>query len=157
MTDEHARALDLAAASIDFELNEAEQAVLDGHLASCSRCRRRAFALREDQRALENLPRYAPTQAVSDQVVRTLRRGGRSPAPTFRLLLAASLVALLALSSIVIGAGYLRREPPPDLSVVPSAVPATPGPTTPDPTQAPAASSTPSASPTPSPAVSDPP
>lgn len=152
MTDEHARALELAAAAIDFTLDAGEQAALDAHLDACPRCRRRAFALGADQRSLESLPRIAPTQAVSAHVLRTLQRGHRSSAPTLRLLLAASLVALLALSSVVIGAGYLRREPPPDLSVVP-----TPGPATPEPTQPPADSPSPTESPTPSADASGPP
>jgi uncharacterized protein (DUF305 family) len=53
----HEGALELAAASIDFELDPFEQEMLDHHLVACGMCSRTAAALRNDARRIAGLPR----------------------------------------------------------------------------------------------------
>jgi len=53
----HEAPLELAATSIDFELNLVEQRMLDRHLVACGTCSRTAAALRNDARRIARLPR----------------------------------------------------------------------------------------------------
>ena len=71
MTTVHDDFLELAAASIDFELTETERASLAAHLADCVPCRRRVIALEADQRAIAQLPSFALAPRV----------GGSGPRP----------------------------------------------------------------------------
>ena len=53
----HVAALELAATSIDFELNPVEQRMLDRHLVACEMCRHTGEALRNDARMIASLLR----------------------------------------------------------------------------------------------------
>jgi hypothetical protein len=141
MTD-HVRAHDLAAAAIDFDLTNDEQAELDGHLVGCASCRDHADALRVDARSLAQLRQVDAPARVRSRVVR-----GPQPAWGMRLALAAA-VGVLALAVGVIVSSGLNRDrqdvavnPTPGSSTpsfpaasgavpssAPSAAPPTPGP-----------------------------
>jgi anti-sigma factor RsiW len=77
----HDRFIDLAAASIDFELSPAERAELDGHLTTCAPCRSFAAALRADARALGDLPRITVPPHLAGQMRSRLRSGSVDWAP----------------------------------------------------------------------------
>ena len=55
----HRRFLELAAASIDFDLSQREHRDLNAHLAACASCRRDLAALRGDARTIAALPLLA--------------------------------------------------------------------------------------------------
>jgi hypothetical protein len=103
MTD-HARAQELAAAAIDFDLTNDEQAELDGHLAGCASCRDHADALRVDARSLAQLGQVDAPDRVRSRVVR-----GPRPAWGMPLALAAA-VGVLALAVGVIVSSGLNRD-----------------------------------------------
>lgn len=135
MTTVHDRSLELAAASIDFELSETERAALAAHLADCIPCRRRVMGLEADQRAVARLPSFALAPGSVDQVRGRIHRSGNSARPPLRLLAVAAIVALLAAAAFAVGAELLRRDRDRDLSVVPPTTPiesplSSPGPTT---------------------------
>lgn len=145
MSEMHLRSMELAAADIDFPLGAAERSALDEHLEGCVTCRRGVIALRADQRALELLPRHAPSPAVVAQLQARVRSRQRSSLPTVRLLLVAAAIGLLAMSAVSVGASLMRRDPV-NLSVVPAASDppptATPSPTLADSSAAPSAGPT---------------
>jgi hypothetical protein len=105
---EHRRFLDLVAASIDFELTEAEHDLVAGHIATCRACRHEADAFHQDAVAIAAFPqaRLAPDVATAI-LERVLRRPARNRAMA-RLLLVA-LVALLAVAAATVGAGLIRE------------------------------------------------
>jgi hypothetical protein len=119
MTTVHDEFLELAAASIDFELSEAERAALAAHLAGCIPCRRRVMGLEADQRAVAQLPSFVLAPASVDQVRGRIHRTGRPARPPLRLLAVAAMLALLAVAAFTVGAELLRRDRDRDLSVVP--------------------------------------
>ena len=119
MTTVHDEFLELAAASIDFELSETERAALAAHLADCIACRRRVMGLQADQRAVAQLPSFALAPATVDQVRGRIHRSGSPARPPLRLLAVAAILALLAVAAFTVGAELLRRDRDRDLSVVP--------------------------------------
>ena len=119
MTTVHDEFLELAAASIDFELSETERAALAAHLADCIPCRRRVMGLEADQRAVAQLPAFALAPASVDQVRGRIHRSGSPARPPLRLLAVAAILALLAVAAFTVGAELLRRDRDRDLSVVP--------------------------------------
>ena len=123
MTTVHDEFLELAAASIDFELSEAERAALAAHLAGCIPCRRRVTGLEADQRAVAQLPSFVLASASVDQVRGRIHRTGRPARPPLRLLAIAAMLALLAVAAFTVGAELLRRDRDRDLSVVPPSGP----------------------------------
>lgn len=146
MTMVHNEFLELAAAGIDFELNQAERDALESHLAGCIPCRRRLTGLHGDQRAITQLPPYVIAQTAADKVRYGVRRSGGSRLPALRLVALAAVLTLLALAAIAVGAEVLRREHDVDLTVVrptvtnPVVIPTAsiaPAPTGPAPTTAP--------------------
>jgi hypothetical protein len=128
MSELHRRPLELAAASVDFELSPGEQAELAAHLASCSACRRRVDGIRQDAVAIAALPPLATAPLVSARL-RDATAAGRRPSPlaSLRLVAVAAILALLVLAALAVGSAVLEQDPV-NLSVLPSASPAIPEP-----------------------------
>lgn len=108
MTD-HGRALDLAAAALDWDLTPAESAELSGHLATCARCQR-AKAIQDGQATVLRSVTYAETPvAVRSVVVGAASAGARrTRRATWTMLAAAALLALAAVTAAV--GAYLREQ-----------------------------------------------
>lgn len=113
----HDAALDLAAIALDFPISMDERAALDGHLAVCAVCRRRAAALRDDAGRIEALPVRAMTRQRGEEILGSVFSRTAPTAQAVRLALVAALIALLAVGAAVVGAGLLR-SPHDDLSVI---------------------------------------
>ncbi len=145
----HGRFLDLAAAAIDFELTSAEQAELEGHLATCTACDRWAGAVRADALALGRPLTVAPSRRVDDAVHAEIARPFARPTRLV-LALAAALLVVAVLGALAIGAALLR-EPEPLLTTVLPVPTATPIATTGLPTPAATATATETARPDPTP------
>jgi hypothetical protein len=96
MTD-HARAQELAASAIDFDLPAEDRVELEAHLAGCPACRDHAEGLRRDARSLTGLPRF-------DAPERVRRRVGSEPRPrqvfrpTWAALTASALVVVIGVA-----------------------------------------------------------
>jgi hypothetical protein len=138
--------LEMAAAAIDFDLDEYDRAELDRHLAGCGACRATAAAYHQDAAAISAGARPLLSPARSAAILAdALRPPRRSPSP--RLAAVAALAAILVVGLGAVGMRYLQKPTDPLVAVVPSpgtsSVPlpdtgATPGPTGPaDPTQRP--------------------
>jgi hypothetical protein len=138
MTTVHDEFLELAAASIDFELSETERAALAAHLADCIPCRRRVMGLQADQRAVAHLPSFTLAPASVDQVRGRIHGSGSPARPPLRLLAIAAILALLAVAAFTVGAELLRRDRDRDLSVVPPTGPIETPSSSPDPNASPA-------------------
>ena len=124
MIHDHDEILELAAASLDFELTPVERSRLDAGLAGCDQCRRAATAYRRQASLVAALPMVDASPAVRSRIERA---AGARPQRTgwSWYLAAAALVALLGASIVVVGA--IRDRQARDLSeVVP---PPTPSPT----------------------------
>lgn len=122
----HDAFLELAAASIDFELSGAERGRLERHLAACPTCRATSAAFRADSRALATVPVMPLAPRHADALIASVLQPPAAAWRSLRLLAVAALVGLLALSSVLVGAELLRRADQDDLSVVvpvPSASP----------------------------------
>jgi len=92
---DHARAQDLAAAAIDFDLAVDERAELDGHLAACPACRAYAGGLERDARMLAERPRAAAPERVARRITRDAR-----PAWGARSRLAAAAVGIVVVAVV---------------------------------------------------------
>ena len=123
MTTVHDEYLELAAASIDFELSETERAALAAHLAECISCRRRVMGLQADQLAVAQSPSFVLAPESVDQVRGRIHRSGSPARPPLRLLAVAAILALIAVAGFTVGAELLRRDRDRDLSVVPPTSP----------------------------------
>jgi hypothetical protein len=123
MTTVHDEYLELAAASIDFELSQTERTALAAHLAECIPCRRRVTGLEADQLAVAQLPSFALAPGSVDQIRSRIHGSGSQARPPLRLLAVAAILALLAVAGFTVGAELLRRERDRDLSVVPPTAP----------------------------------
>jgi hypothetical protein len=123
MTTVHDEFLELAAASIDFELSATERAALAAHLADCIPCRRRVIGLEADQRAVAQMPVFVLTPQSVDQVRGRIGRSGTPARPSLRLLAVAAMLALLAVTAFSVGSELVRRDRDRDLSVVPPTPP----------------------------------
>ncbi|MFL5643661.1 MAG: hypothetical protein ACJ77V_05405 [Chloroflexota bacterium] len=128
MTTVHDPFLELAAASIDFELSAAERAALAAHLAECIPCRREVMGFEADQRAMSQLPSFTLTPAAVDHIRGRVHRSDNPSRPLFRLLAVAAILALLVVSAFTVGSALLRRDRDRDLSVVPIQSPSSPAP-----------------------------
>jgi hypothetical protein len=107
---DHRQAIDLAAASIDFVLDEIDRQSLDDHLRACAPCRAEALALRGDAEALAVLPAIAPPTWVRRAVGR--RYGPRRAV----LLVAAALVLGATIGAALAVGAVLRHDVAPDVS-----------------------------------------
>ena len=148
----HEGFLALAAAAIDFELDEYERAELERHKAGCDACRRTAAAFRDDAAAIAAEPGPSLSPERSAAILAAALRPGRN-SPPLRLLAVAALIGILGAGAAVGGALYLGRSDDPPLAVVPSPSPsATPGlasPSVTPPTASPAATLQPTSAPPP--------
>ncbi len=143
----HAKAVELAATAIDFELDRADRTALDAHLSGCAPCRRDVTTLSATAREIERLAaRPAPARVRSTVLAAatasSASHNGPLPWLAPRLdvpvgvgLAAAALVALLVATLI---AGLLSGGRPPFQAVVVAPATAVP----PDPTPAPVPTST---------------
>lgn len=110
----HQHALWLAAAALDFGIDEGEREELEGHLAACLACRRETVALRGDATRLR-LPTPAPAlvpspwvdQAVYAEIARRRRAFEGVP-----VLVAATLMLVALLGVVTAGAFLLGIWPP---------------------------------------------
>lgn len=105
----HRTAIDLAAMTLDFGIDDVQRSHLDDHLASCLACRTMALEMRRDAGALERLPGVRPPMWVGDALARQYRPAawgsvtgafgpGAVVAPVLfllALLITATLVALV--------------------------------------------------------------
>lgn len=119
----HRRALDLAAASLDWDLTGPERDEMDAHLATCTSCQHADAIQRGQVAALRRLT-YAATPATVRRVVLAAAAGDlrRRTHPMWTLLAAATLIALAVLGGAV-GAFLFDRERDAiviDFSAVPS-------------------------------------
>jgi anti-sigma factor RsiW len=115
----HDEYLELAAASLDFELSQAERDALAGHLAGCVACRRRVIGLQADQRAIAQMPVFELSPAGVARVRRGSGQGGRRTQPVLRLVALAAMLALLAGAFVAVGSAVLRRDQDVNLGIVP--------------------------------------
>jgi hypothetical protein len=119
MTHEH-EALELAVASLDFELTPAERTRMEAGLAACPEC----AALAASHIGLQNLLTQIPVHEASPIVRQRVLRAALVPPRRSQwqmLLVAAALLALLAAGAAV--AGAFRHDPLDQLSNVPSSSP----------------------------------
>ena len=103
----HGRALELAAAAIDFDLTSAEAGELDAHLATCPTCARRAAALRADASTLRLPLKLLPSPRVDAAIHAAIARRRARPQRVLLLAAAALLLAVL-LGALAVGAYLLR-------------------------------------------------
>ena len=134
----HDRALERAARAIDGPLSPAEAADLEGHIASCLACARRASAFRADAAALSLPLDLEPGHRVDQTIRAAIMRpdtglGGR-PGRSLLLVVAAALIVVALVSAMAVGGFFLRSLQRPPISVDPNPPPVavvSPAPTTP--------------------------
>jgi hypothetical protein len=115
MIHDHDEILELASASLDFELTPSERSRLDAGLAGCEQCRRAATAYRRQASLMAALPMVDASPVVRRRIERAA--GARPQRTNWTwYLAAAALVALLGSSSVVVGA--IRDRQARDLSEV---------------------------------------
>jgi hypothetical protein len=117
----HDRALELAAAAIDFSLSAAETAELAAHLAACPTCARRAAALRADASTLGRPLTLLPSRRVDDAVHAAIARRPARPQRLWLLAAAALLLVALLLGTVAVGAYLLRSWQTLPTTLVPTA------------------------------------
>jgi hypothetical protein len=151
MSHDH-EAVQLAVASLDFELTPDERHRMEAGLAACGECAAIAASHREVQRLLERLPTYDASPIVRQRVLRAALVPPRTGQWQVLLVAAALVGLLLAAGAAAVGA--FRVESLDLFTDVPPASPSTLGETD---TPAPSAPvSEPPAAPLTSPAISDP-
>jgi hypothetical protein len=115
----HDHALELAAAAIDFRLTPSEQTSLDTHLNGCPACRGSVAGFATDAGTIAHLPMRALSPERSDLILASVLRP-TVRVPVLRYLAIAALLALLATTSLVVGAELVRRlDAPRQLAVEP--------------------------------------
>ena len=139
----HDRALELAAAAMDFPMTPAERNELDEHLASCRSCRREVTDLRAD--AVAVLTPVTPLSAERSQVILAGALRRRRSGPPMRALAVAALFALAGGAAIAVGAQLADDAPTETPPVVVRAS------ESPSPSESPVATADPSTSSPPSP------
>jgi putative zinc finger protein len=115
----HDAFLELAAASIDFELDDDEQAELDRHLAGCEACQRAAAGFRDDAAmiAFGAGPDLSPGR--SEAILAAALRPSQNRSP-LRLLGIAAVVAIVGVGLVAVGIEYLTRSQAPMAAVASS-------------------------------------
>ena len=98
----HARALELAAVAIDFELAVDEAAELAHHLDDCEPCRTDAQLLRSDAAALAALPQVDAPSRVRSAVVAGRRPGRIGPMQPLAVALIVAVLTLVPLSATLL-------------------------------------------------------
>lgn len=115
----HEGFLELAAAAIDFDLDEYERAELDRHLAGCDACRETIAAYRDDAAAIasEAGPQLSPARSVA--ILADALLPPRSPSP-LRFVAIAVVVAVLGVGLGAVGMAYIQNSQDPLVAVAPS-------------------------------------
>jgi hypothetical protein len=124
---DHERFLMLAAADVSGELNEAERAELESHVASCPSCRQEAARMWLDQRALVAASAEVPVPAATRAAVVAAIR--QRPARAIWPGLAAAALLIIALAGTAFVAGSRAPAVAPDSpapSLTPSRSPSAP-------------------------------
>ena len=112
----HEGFLELAAAAIDFDLDEYDRAELDRHLAGCADCRRTVAALRDDAAAIASAARPSLTPGRSVAILAIILRPPKgSPRP--RRLAVATLAVVVGAGLAVAGMAYFRNSADPLVAV----------------------------------------
>jgi hypothetical protein len=108
---DHGRALDLAAAALDWDLTESESSDMTAHLATCASCRR-AETIQRRQAATLRATAYSDTPvAVRRLVLGAAAEGSRHRRrPSWTLLAAAALIVLLGLAGAVMVGTFIERS-----------------------------------------------
>ena len=141
----HDRALELAATGLDFTLAGAEAAELEAHLGACRACARSAAALRADTATLRRSTGLLPSRRVDDAVYAAIAgRDPRASSQRMLVLVAATVLLLVALLGVAAAGAFILRTWPTRLAVI------TPSPSAP----AVVIDGTPSTAPAPSPSFS---
>ena len=114
----HERALELAAARVDFAPTTSEREFLHSHLDTCTPCRGDADGVAEDARRLVARPvhRLAPERVAAMRLSLERPRRGMSPA---MVLVAAALLLVAGIATAAVGAGIVRRLDESRLAVLP--------------------------------------
>ena len=122
MSHDH-EAVQLAIASLDFELTSAERGRMEAGLAACAECAAIAASHREVQRLLERLPTHDASPIVRQRVLRASLVPPRNRQWQVLLVAAALFGLLLAAGAAAIGA--FRTDPlDPVTDVAPASPPA---------------------------------
>jgi hypothetical protein len=134
MTHDHDEILELASASLDFELTAAERSRLEAGLAGCERCREAATTYRRQASLVAALPMVDASPVIRRRIERAA--GARPQRTNWSwYLAAAALVALLGASIVAVGALRDRRgtdlsdvavTPTPSAAVSPNPSPSVP-------------------------------
>jgi hypothetical protein len=112
----HEGFLELAAAAIDFDLDEYDRAELDRHLAGCADCRRAAAAFRDDAAAIASVARPSLSPGRSVAILADILRPPKgSPKP--HGLAAAALVVVICTGVAVAALAYIRSSADPLVAV----------------------------------------
>ncbi len=115
----HDAFLELAATEIDFELDPAERAELERHIAGCEACRRATDAMRDDANAIAYSagPQLSPmrSEAILAAALRPPKSG-----PPLRLLAIGALVAIFGVGLLAAGE-LIRRSQQPGIAGLPTA------------------------------------
>ena len=112
----HEGFLELAAAAIDFDLDEYDRGELDRHLAGCADCRRTAAAFRDDAAAIASAARPSLTPGRSVAILANILRPPKgSPGP--RRLAVATLAVIVGAGLAIAGMAYIRSSPDPLVAV----------------------------------------
>ena len=140
---DHERFLMLAAADVSGELNDAERAELESHVASCPSCRQEAARMWLDQRALVAASAEVPVPAATRAAV--VAAISRRPARAIWPGVAAAALLIIALAGTAFVAGSRAPAVAPD-SPAPSPTPSrsTSAPPSPTPLQSPTSTPSPS-------------
>lgn len=118
----HAEYLEMLATAIDFELSDTDAAALNYHLAGCAECRRAGALLRADMAVIasEPAPRLDPVR--SRAILRAALRPAR-PAPPWRLLAVAAVLATIGGGVLVAGRSQIDQPEESSAIVAPSSSP----------------------------------
>ena len=108
MTD-HRRWQILAATAMDFELDAAERAELDGHLHACANCRQDAAGFREDAQRLRALDFGLAPMTVRSRIVAASGLD-LATGPSAVLLFIGAVLLILATFGAAIGVGSLVND-----------------------------------------------
>ncbi len=149
----HEGFLDLAAAAIDFDLDDRERADLELHLAGCDACRRAAAGFRDDAATIASGPRPHLSPERSAKILAAALRPRRRSSP-MRLLAVAALIAVIGSGAILVGTGWRPFQDPVVVVVVASPSPSATG--TSEPSSVPTGGPTPTAGLTAAPSAATP-
>ena len=105
----HEGFLELAAAAIDFDLDEYDRAELDRHLAGCADCRRTVAAFRDDAAAIASAARPSLSPGRSVAILADVLRPP-NPSPRPRRLAVAALVGVIGTGVALAALAYIRSS-----------------------------------------------